>query len=180
VNVPVIGHVKFQVLASLFPWQDADDFVLEVQGRIRAFQEPRDEFITIGKLRAFLLRSAEAENAGLGAALVAREHSDELAQAYNAIFEKEEPQPELEIYSPSMDLVYIERIELKRRYRQTGVAADAIKSLVGTFDAGLAVASRTLDLTAADRAALGFMGIGGTALMFLDCSRPWPRETRGE
>jgi ribosomal protein S18 acetylase RimI-like enzyme len=176
----VAGTVKFKVEPLLCPWDDPEQCVLEVRGRITVHSDARDENIIVGKLRALVVRAGEAANLGFGIAMAADAHHQWLADAYGSVFQNGEFRPELDISSVGQDFAYLERIATKRRYRRRGVAAQAIRTLIAAFNVDLLIADSDLDVGSADRLSLGFRPTADRDHVFLDASRLWPRETKSE
>lgn len=175
-----VGTVKFQIEPMLCPWHDPEQCVLEVKGNITLYQSARDENVTVGKLRALVVRAGEAENLQFGIAVAADAHHQWLADAYGAVFQDEQFRPELAIDCVGRDFAYVERLTIKRRFRRRGIAAQAIRTLIATFDVDLLIADSDLDVSTADRLVLGFRPAADKDHIFIDTSRPWPGGAKDE
>ena len=175
-----VGTVKFQVEPMLCPWHDPEQCVLEIRGKITVYSQARDENVVVGKMRALVVRAGESENLGFGVAMAADAYHQWLANAYGSVFSDGEFRPELDIGCVGQDFAYLERIAIKRRYRRSGVAAQAIRTLIATFDVNVLIAESRVDLSSADRLSLGIRPAADKDHVFIDSSRLWPNEAKGE
>jgi ribosomal protein S18 acetylase RimI-like enzyme len=175
-----VGTVKFKIEPMLCPWDDPEHCVLQVRGRITVHRDARDENITVGKLRALVVRAGEAENLGFGIATASDAYHQWLADAYGAVFVGGELRPELDIGCVGQDFVYLERLALKRQYRRRGLAAQAIRTLIATFGVGLLIADSDLDVSSADRMSVGFHPAADADHIFLDASRRRPEQQKND
>lgn len=176
----LVGTVKFQIEPMLCPWDDPEQCVIEAKGKIAVYNSARDENVTVGKLRALVVRAGEATNLGFGIAMVADAHHQWLADAYGSVFQDGEVRSELGIEPVGQDFIYLEHIAIKKRYRRRGLAPQAIRSLIATFNANLLIADSDLDLGSADRQALGLRPAADADHVFIDASRPWPEQKQAD
>ena len=178
----VVGSVKFSLRSVLAPWHDPSDAVVKFKGRVFAYEEKTDQLSRAGTLRGWMVRSSEAEQRRFRLSTVADAHSQELCEVVNAVFDDDdEPRAELGIDSTTGHFIFLKRMNIKRRYRSKGLAAQAIRTAIAAFcPLGLLVAPKDLDVPSADRLALGMKSIAGTELMLWSNANRRPDEASSD
>lgn len=181
------GHVEFSLTPSLIPRDDPANYVVEIQGMIRAKSYPpavddREGIETdVGHMELLLVLSTQACNDGIHLAEVCDSHSSELSHAYATLFKaNESPREELEIEPSYNDLLYIDSLDLDEPFHE--LAVRALETAISTFAAGglIVAVSKELELSVRQWRQLGFKKIVGSEVVFRDNCRVNPYVERVE
>lgn len=175
----LIGSVRFSAKPQLWPWTgDPSENLVAVKAKIEVFRESSDDMQLAGKMRFLVVRASEAVRNGFRIAHVCDAFSSEAIHAFCAVTDDNgEWKPELKIFATSSDFVVIEQLSIRRPYRRSGLGAQAIQTVIATWcPDGVVIAHRELDLSSADRLAVGFKAAEGTEYMVFDPSALRPGE----
>jgi GNAT superfamily N-acetyltransferase len=160
-----IGHVHFSFTSCLRPWDgDPEQYWIEVTGRIMALPEeaPDDaEAEPAGTMEMLLVRVAEARDDEVSLFAVFDSYDEALHQIYLALFNRnEEIRCSLSMDPFVHEVLLIRSLQLKPRWRGTGLGAQAIQTAASSLVMmGLVVANADLPLSLDDRLNLGFVKI---------------------
>jgi len=152
------------------PWGDPSEYVHTVTGKIVAYSETDDE-IEAGEIVLRVISATEATNHGEDLYDVCDADSAVLEGIYAALFDQQgETKDELDIEPGWSNLVFLEKVEVDAKHRQTGLVTQAIETALALFASeGLVVAvEEGLGLSTEEWKRLGFMRIAETRFVFRD------------
>ncbi len=137
----VFGRVDFSVSTGLVPWGDPSEYVHTVSGKIIAYSET-DEEIEAGEIVLRVVSVTEATNTGEDLFDVCDADSAVLEGIYAALFEAQgELREELDIEPGCGNLIFLEKVEVDPKFRQTSLMVQAIETALAMFASeGLVVA----------------------------------------
>lgn len=168
----VIGSIRFRAKARLKPWDEPDDCIISINGKLRAYDEASDETKSVGKIEMLLVRCGEATTQGHTVKAVCDAHSDALLAVHKAVFDADEPKDDLGIAAVFHDFLYLADLKIESRYRGSPLAVQVVRTAVQSFcPNGFCVARNDLRLTDEERRRLGFREVAGTKFMLLDHSQ---------
>jgi hypothetical protein len=134
----VIASVEFVVRAALDDSVE-DDFVHSIAGRIIAERENRGEQ-DAGQISASLVQFGEALDHGISAESLGDGISGDISEYWEHLFDvetgypKEEIQNEFEVVD--LDLLIIDYVAIRPKFRGLGIAQAAIHRTIGIFGIG--------------------------------------------
>jgi hypothetical protein len=169
--------VEFSVAVSGAPWDDSEQFIHEVTGKIHYMTDDGDE-LEIGQIKVLKISEAEATNRNESLYDVFDSHSQFLVWAYQAIFDEDgDTKPELGIEAGYQDILVLWEFEVQPDFRHQGVVVSAFEAAIAFFaPMGLIVAARVsdehrvvgLDLTVDEWKQLEFVRIADSPFVFRD------------
>lgn len=181
-QVEVIGSVKFSMSCGLKPWQkDPDEYWQSVEGKVIASvdkEEDPDAIETAGDLQLVVIKMAEAVNDHVSLHQVFDAHSIDLEELYHALFDEDEGfKKDLQIECGPSDILYVDSVKLRPKYKSSLLFFQALESAIAMFASqGLIVAHMsTLNLGDNEWTRCGFEVVPGTAIVFRDNVRLDPR-----
>ena len=166
----VFGRVDFSVSSGFVPWSDPSEYVHTVTGKIIAYSQT-DEEIEAGEILLRVVSATEATNTGENLLDVCDADSAILEGIYAALFDRSgETKEELDIEPGWNNVVFVEKVEVDAKFRQTNLPIRTIETALALFASeGLVVAIEdNLDLTKEEWRKLGFKRIGDSGLVFRD------------
>ncbi|HEX6986357.1 MAG TPA: hypothetical protein VF170_13325 [Planctomycetaceae bacterium] len=173
-DVRFFGSVRFNAEANL-DTEDLLDYVLRIEGRISGGLGADGSVVAeeenVGLIEAYLVQIAPLADDGVALGDVCDAHSAHLEGVYAALFDEEdEPREELAITRDWETLLHVHWLEVESRYRDSGVAVQAVEAAVRHFcPAGVVTAYRNvLELSAGEWRSLGFRKIAGSDVVYRD------------
>jgi hypothetical protein len=170
-----IGSIEFRFSAGLKPWElDPEEYYTSVEGRIVVSVDDADDpdrTETVGELRLVVVKMAEAINDRVSLHEVFDAYSADLEAINCALFNKNgDFEERLRIECAPCDIVFVESLKLKPKYRETAIFFQVFEAAIATFATqGLIVAyMSTLDLGDYVWTRCGFEQVAGTSIVFRD------------
>lgn len=176
-----VGAINFSLEPGLKPWEgDPDEYYVPVFGKIvvcTGDDANPDREATVGDLQLVVVKMCEAVNDRVILQQVCDAHSEELLEIYSAIFDAEgDAKEELRLECLPCDIVYLESVSLKPKYRSSALLLRVLETTIATFASqGLVVAHmNTLNQKHNEWSTCGFEVVPGTSIVFRDNVRLLP------
>lgn len=183
---PFFCAVDFQLSVPTAPWAEAEFYVQEITGVVKAMTSDTRE-VQAGTIKLLLVHVSQAANDGIDLLDVCDAHSDFLVALYHALIDEDgETRPELDIEPAWHDLIVLLEFDMPVEFRAAGGAVRAFATAIAAFGSMDLIAATTesdahcfsgLGLTAEEWRQLGFRRIAGSPFAFCETCRVNPYRT---
>jgi hypothetical protein len=125
----VIGSVELKVSNVLKPWDSPEECYIVVEGKITVLVD--DDEVPAGRMELVLIKLAEAHRARVDAYQVFDAHSQELADAYKALFDSRGRfRKRHGIERRIEDLLYVDEVRIHADFERRSLMAQSVETAI--------------------------------------------------